>query len=160
MNRILLPLAIVAAIYFGPMYSFPTENPVSGQEEHSTVTGSAFIGNAIDCIRELKVPIGEECASEGQINKSPMVGNVLSWASILAIAAGLVGVVGMLPFIGRLTSIVTLLAGAGGLAAIGLFVLTMIGTSEGLGAVQWGAYLAAGASLLTVIAGLSGMRGR
>ena len=44
MIRILLPLAIVAAIYFGPMYGFEASNPVSGREEVSVVTGSKFIG--------------------------------------------------------------------------------------------------------------------
>jgi hypothetical protein len=65
-----------------------------------------------------------------------------------------------LPFVGRITSIVTLAAGLGSLAAMGLFVTTIMGSDAGLGGVQWGAYLAAGMALLTTISGLSGMRGR
>lgn len=160
MIRILLPLAIVAAMFFGPMYSYPSTNPVSGQDETSVVTGSAFIGNTIGCMRQLKVPLGEECASEGKINDSTMVGTVMSWAAILAVGAAGLGILGLLPFVGRLTSIVTVIAGLAGLGAMGMFVVNMMGTSQGLGGVQWGAYLAAGAALLTTISGLSGTRGR
>lgn len=160
MIRILLPLAFVAAIYFGPMYSYPSSNPVSGTDEYASVTGSEFIKNAIGCVRELKVPIGEECASEGKIDGSTNVGDALSWASMLAVAAAALGVLGLIPFIGRLTSIITIGAGLGGLGSMGYFLLAMMNTGEGLGAIQWGAYLAAGAALLTTISGLSGMRGR
>ena len=72
----------------------------------------------------------------------------------------MLGVVGLLPFLGRLTSIVTLGAGLVSLGALGLFLTNMLGSEAGLGAVQWGAYLAAGLALLTTISGLSGMRGR
>ena len=160
MIRILMPLAIVAAMFFGPMYSYPSTNPVSGQEENSVVTGSVFIGNAIACLRELKTPLGEECASEGKISDSTTVGTMMSWAAVLSIAAAAVGILGLIPFVGRVTSIVTILAGLAGLGAMGLFIMTMMSTSQGLPGVQWGAYLAAGAALLTTISGLSGMRGR
>lgn len=160
MIRILLPLAMVASIFFGPMYGYTTPNPISGQEQMSRVTGDQFIKEAVDCLREIKVPLGEECAATEQIDGSTMPASVISWAAMLALAAAALGVIGILPFIGRVTSIVTILAGLGGLGAMGLFMLTMLGTSGGLPAVQWGAYLTAGASLLTVIAGLSGLRGR
>lgn len=160
MIRILLPLAIVAAMFFGPMYSYEVDNPVSGREEHAMVTGDQFIGGAVNCMRKLKLPFGEDCASEAEINESTMPSRVMSWAASLSVGAALIGVLGLLPFIGRLTSIVTLLAGLGSLAAMGYFVVSMMGSEVGLGGVQWGAYLASGAALLTTISGLSGMRGR
>jgi len=159
MIRILLPLAFVAAIYLGPMFSVQTTDSVRG-ESTSVVTGDYFIGNAIDCLRELKAPIGEECASDGEIQDSTSVGSALSWASMLAVAAAALGIVGLIPFVGRLTSVVTIAGGLGGLGAMGFFLLTMMNTADGLAGVQWGAYLAAGAALLTTISGLSGMRGR
>ncbi len=159
MIRILLPLAIVAAIFFGPMFAETTSGSATGDRK-AIVSGEYFIGEAIGCLMSLKPPIGEECASDGKINDSLLVGNVLTWASLLSIAAAIIGVLGLLPFIGRLTSIVTIAAGGFSLGAIGLFMLTMMATPEGLPGVQWGAYLAAGAALLTTISGLSGMRGR
>jgi len=126
----------------------------------STVTGDYFIGNAVNCVRQLQLPLGEDCATEGRMNDSMVVGSALSWASILAGLAAVLGVPGMLPFIGRMTSIVTVVAGLASLGALGLFLTNMLGSEAGLAGVQWGAYLAAGLALLTTISGLSGMRGR
>lgn len=164
MIRIFLPLAIVAAIFFGPMFAEETKGELRGKTT-TVVTGEYFIGNAVKCVRELTLPIGEDCASTGKLRdgknkESTMVGDALSWASILAGLAAVLGIVGLLPFLGRLTSIVTLGAGVVSLGALGMFLTNMLGSEAGLGAVQWGAYLAAGLALLTTISGLSGMRGR
>ena len=160
MTRIFLPLAIVAAIYFGPMYNVQAVVADSG-DTVITRSGEYFIGDAIDCMRNLKLPFAEECASTGELNDSTMVGTALSWASILAVAAAGLGVIGLLPFVGRLTSIVTILSGLGALGAVGYMALTLM-TVDGIGlpGMQWGAYLAGGAGLLTLISGLSGLRGR
>jgi|GEM_PF-1252650 len=160
MTRILLPLAIVAAIFFGPMYNVSGTLADSG-ETVVTRSGEYFIGEAIGCLRQLQVPLGEECASQGVLNDSTMVGNLMSWASLLAIGAAGLGIVGMLPFVGRLTSIVTILAGLGVMGAIGYMALTLM-TTEGIGlpGMQWGAYLAGALGLLTLISGLAGLRGR
>ena len=160
MIRIILPLAIVAAMFFGPMFTVTTKDAVRGESE-STVTGDYFIGNVVECVRNGNfIPVGEDCASDGEIQGSNMVGSMMSWAAVLAAAAAVLGVPGLLPFLGRITSIVTVAAGLGGIAAMGLFLASMMGSDAGLGAVSWGAYLAAGMSLLTTISGLSGMRGR
>ncbi|MEO1136424.1 MAG: hypothetical protein AAFW68_07425 [Pseudomonadota bacterium] len=160
MIRILLPLAIVAAMFFGPMYSYESDNPVSGREQLATVTGNEFMGGVVGCVRNLQIPIGEACASEGQVNESRNVSRLMSLAAVVALGAAALGVIGLLPFIGRMTSIITLAAGLAALAAIGYFIIAMMGTKIGLGGVQWGAYLTAGLALLTTISGLSGMRGR
>lgn len=159
MIRILLPLAAVAAIFFGPMFTVETTDSLRGTTA-STVTGDYFISGVVDCLREMKPPIGEECASTGKLNDSLKVGTMISYASILAVGAGALSVLGLLPFVGRLTSIVTILAGLGLLGSIGLLALTMMGTPEGLPGLQWGAYVAGAAGLLTLISGLSGVRGR
>ena len=160
MFRIFLPLAVVAALYFGPLYSYPSDNPVSGQSEVSTVAGDKFVGGVINCVRKLEIPLGEECASDAVINDSSLPSHLLSLATVGSIGAALISVIGILPFLGRITSIFTLGSGLVSLSALGVFVVTMMGTESGLPAVQWGAYLAAGLALLTTISGLSGMRGR
>jgi hypothetical protein len=70
------------------------------------------------------------------------------------------GVLGLLPIIGRLTSFITMLAGIVVIAAIGFYALTQMGSDEGLEGVKWGSYLAGGGGLLTLISGLAGMRGQ
>jgi len=159
MPRILLPLAIVAVIFFGPMYNVTGTLADSG-ETVVTRSGEYFIGESVSCLRQLKAPIGEECASDGVLNGSTMVGNVMSWASLLAVAAGGLGVVGLLPFIGRVISILTIFAGVGAMGSIGFMALTLM-VSDGLGlpSMQWGAYLAAALGLITLISGLAGLRG-
>jgi len=159
MTRIFLPLAIFAAIFFGPMFSQTSDGSVTG-ERREQITGEYFVGEAVDCLRKLRAPIGEECASKGQIGDSTMVGQTISWAAMLALAASALGVIGLLPVVGRLVSFVTIFAGVGALAAMGLLALTMIGQPEGLPGLQWGAYLAAASGLLTLISGLAGLRGR
>lgn len=158
MTRILLPLAIVVALYFGPLYEVSANAPDSGRDEIAR-TGEYFIGNAVGCMTELRAPLGEDCAFDKDFFGNPLVGHVINWATLLAVAAALVGVIGILPVVGRLTSIVTVLAGLGGIGAMGLMALTMMGTDAGLGAIRWGTYLTAGAGLLTLISGLGGMRG-
>ena len=160
MTRILLPLAIVAAIFFGPMFAEQSKGAATGAKEQ-TVAGEYFIGNAIDCLRAFKAPIGEACASDGVINDSSAVGQVITWASLLAIAAALLSIIGLLPIIGRLTSIVTILAGLGAIGSMGYLALALMATKGvGLPGMQWGAYLTAAIGLLTVISGLSGLRGK
>ncbi len=159
MTRILLPLAIVAAIFFGPMFSETTSGSATG-DSTTLRSGEYFIGEAVECLRKLQLPIGEDCASEGQLNGSTVVGDVISWAALISVAAAALGVAGLLPFIGRLTSMVTVVAGLATLGAMGYFALSMMGTPEGLPGVQWGAYLAAAFGMLTLISGLAGLRGR
>ncbi len=160
MTRILLPLAFVAAIFFTPMFAETTSGAATG-DRVTPVAGEYFIGEAINCLIDLTVPIEEQCASQGALNDSMAVGNAMSWASLLALAAGGLGIIGLLPFIGRLTSIVTVLSGLGGMGAVGYLALTLMGTDGvGLPGMQWGAYLAGALGLLTLISGLSGLRGR
>jgi hypothetical protein len=158
MQRILLPLVIVAAMYFGPMFAETTSGSATGASE-TVRTGQFFIGNMVGCLMELRVPLGEECAFDGEFHDSPLVGHVMNWTALLALGAGVLGIIGLLPVIGRLTSVLTVLAGLGALGAMGLLTLTLLGTDDGLGAIRWGVYLTAGAGLLTLIAGLAGMRG-
>lgn len=158
MQRIILPLAMIAVLYFAPLYTVVGSTPDAGSDEISRY-GSFFLGNAVDCMTQLKAPIGEECGFDKDFFESPFVGHAINLSMLLAIGAAVLGVVGLLPVIGRLTSIVALAAGLAMLGSMGAMTLTLMGTDAGLGAIQWGVYATAGLALLTVIAGLGGMRG-
>ncbi|MBY0423559.1 MAG: hypothetical protein K2Q06_14730 [Parvularculaceae bacterium] len=153
MWRILLPVAVVAAIFFFPMFSEVTTGPISG-ETSTPRTGQYFIGETVKCFTKKEFSVAGECAPKhGAIGMS-----VFAAAAVSAIAA-IVGLPGLLPFVGRATSIVTALAGLVATAAAGYFILTVM--SKGAAAhVEWGAYLAGGLSLLTLVAGLQGVRGK
>ncbi len=154
MIRILLPLAVIAALLLPPIFAGPSAE-VAGIVKPTTVTGYDYVGNTIDCWMDRNFILSGDCEPEGGIRGKAIFGAVF----ISAVAAAL-GVLGLLPVIGRLTSFITMLAGVVVIAAIGYFALTMMGTDEGLAGVQWGSYLAGGGGLLTLISGLAGARGR
>ncbi|MEO1243597.1 MAG: hypothetical protein AAFX54_16940 [Pseudomonadota bacterium] len=154
MIRIMLPLAIFAALFFTPLFSETTSGSVTGDTVTSR-SGQFFIGDTVNCWRQMEFSLSGDCEPA-----AGMQGLAVAAAAGFSVLAAALGVIGLLPFIGRLTSIVTVLAGAIAVGAMGYFILTMMGSSEGLGGVQWGAYLTGGVGLLTLISGLSGMRGR
>jgi len=136
------------------MFTETTVGSVSG-ETQTARTGHYFVGNTVDCFMAKNFSIEGECEPAGGNQGLAIFGAVF----VSAVAAGL-GVLGLLPVIGRLTSVVTTIAGIAVIAAIGYFALNMMNTEEGLQGVQWGSYLAGGGGLLTLISGLAGMRGR
>ncbi len=154
MTRIILPLAIIAALLFLPMFSETTVGSISGESE-TPRTGNYFVGDTVQCFINQEFSISGDCEPQGGT-----LGLAIFAAVFVSAVAAVLGVLGLLPFIGRLTSMVTILAGVVAIAAIGYFFLTMMGTDEGLGAAEWGSYLAGGGGLLTLISGLSGVRGR
>lgn len=154
MIRILLPLAVIAAILFAPMYSVEINDPVLGEKVAATKTGYAFIENTVDCWKKGEYSIKDKCEPKGD-----MKGMAIFAATFGSAVAAALGVLGLLPFIGKLTSFVTTAAGAVVIAAIGYFALTMLG-GKGGETIQWGSYLAGGGGLLMLISGLAGVRGR
>lgn len=137
------------------MYSVEINDPVLGEKVAATKTGYAFIENTINCWKDGKFSIEDACKPKGE-----MKGMAIFAATFVSAVAAVLGVLGLLPFIGKLTSFVTTAAGVVVIAAIGYFALTMMGAKEGGETIQWGSYLAGGGGLLTLISGLSGVRGR
>jgi hypothetical protein len=155
MIRILLPLAVVAALIFGPLVAGETTS-VGGITKASTVTGMDYVGPSIACWRAGEYSIAGECKPNGALKGSLVLATLLSSA-----IAAVIGVIGVAPFIGRLTSVVTTLGGAISMLAMGAFALMLMNAGSDSGeTVQWGTYLAGGGGLLTLISGLSGMRGQ
>ena len=154
MVRILLPLAVIATLLFAPIFGAePTE--VGGIVKPNTVTGMDYVGATVNCWTGGNFSIAGDCAPQGGTKGLAIFAAVF----VSAVAAAL-GFVGLIPVIGRLTSAITMLAGLVVIAGIGFYILTNLGSDEGIGGVQWGAYLAGGGGLLPLILGLSGMRGR
>lgn len=154
MIRILLPLAVIAAILFAPMFS----ETVTGSEfGDSTVsrTGYDYVGNTIDCFRNGDYSITGDC--EPALG---MKGKAIFGAVFVSAIAAVLGILGLIPFVGRITSVVTTIAGVVVIAAIAYYGLQQMNAGDGIANLQWGTYLAGGGGLLTLISGLSGMRGR
>lgn len=154
MIRIFLPLAVIAVLLFAPIFN----DKVDGSELGSGVvslSGSDYVQSTIDCWLNQKFSLDGECAPEGGLK-----GKAIFFAIFVSAVAAVLGVAGLLPFIGRATSFVTTLAGVVVIGAVGFYILQQMSADEGVGGLQWGSYLAGGGGLLTLVAGLSGIRGK
>ncbi len=154
MIRVLLPLAVIAVLLYAPMFAGEATE-VGGIVKENTVTGMDYVGGTVDCWVNRNFSIAGDCAPQGGTRGMAIFAGVF----VSAVAAVL-GLAGLLPVIGRLTSAVTMMAGVVVVAAIAFYLMTNLQGDDGLEAVQWGTYLAGGGGLLTLISGLSGMRGR
>lgn len=154
MIRILLPLAVVAALLFAPMTKVTIQDPEFGETVTSR-TGMDYVGATLKCWQARNFSLEGECAPKGDLK-----GQLVFFGVLASLVAAVVGVAGLLPFVGRATSAITTLAGGVVLAGVGYYLFTSLGGEDGMQAVQWGTYLAGGGGLLTLISGLSGMRGR
>lgn len=153
MIRILLPLAVMAALLFGPLLGQNEE--IGGIAKTVTLTGGDYIGDTIKCWQSGEYSLDGDCEPEGGLK-----GTAIFAAFLVSGIAAALGVVGLLPLIGRLTSMVTVVAGLIVMLSVGYFALSMMGGGDAGETLQWGTYLAAGGGLLTLIAGLAGIRGQ
>ena len=155
MIRILLSLAVAAAAYFGPWF-VDAEDRLGEGSLNNVIDGKYYAESTVLCATEMNFSIEGDCAPQGDLLGKMVVATVG-----LGVISAVIGIVGLIPLVGRITSIVTLLAGLVGVVTFGLFAKDLM-TSE-LGAsltqLRWGAYATAGFGLLTVFAGLAGMRG-
>jgi len=154
MIRILLPLAVIAAILFAPMFNETVSGSEFGDSSVSR-TGWDYVGNTVECFRNQNFSIEGDCEP-----KLGMKGKAIFGAVFVSGIAAVLGVLGLIPFVGRITSVITTIAGIVVIAAISYYGLQQMGSDDGAANLQWGTYLAGGGGLLTLISGLSGMRGR
>lgn len=153
MMRILLPIAVIASIILFPMFSETTVGAISG-EVTTPRSGNYFVDGTIKCFSKSNFSLAGDCAP-----RQGATGLAVAAAIGAAGLAAVIGLPGLLPFIGRATSVVTTAAGVVIVVGIGYFILTVMGAGKGA-EVLWGAYLAGGLGLLTLVAGLSGIRGK
>lgn len=153
MIRILLPLALVAALILFPLYSETSVGPISG-ETTTTQTGDFFVAGPIKCFARQKFSTAGACAPP-----LGMLGMAVFASLIASVMAAVTGVFGLLPIVGRVTSVVTGLSGLVVVGSMVYFILTIMSKGHGVH-IEWGAYLNGGLGVLTVLAGLSGIRGK
>ena len=154
MIRILLPLAVIASISLCPLFSETTIGAVSGDAVTTSRTGNFLVEDTIKCFSKQNFSLSGDCAP-----RLGMTGTAVAAALGAAAIAAVVGVPGLLPFVGRVTSFVTTAAGGIIVLGVGYFILQVMGAGESA-KVEWGAYLGGGLGLLTLVAGLSGIRGK
>ena len=154
MFRILLPLAVIATLLYAPIFAGATTE-VAGIEKANTVTGWDYVGNTVNCFKNKEFSIDGDCQPAGE-----SLGLAIFAAVFVSGVAAVLGVLGLLPFVGRITSVITTIAGVVVIAAIAFYGLNQMNGDAGAAGIQWGSYLAGGGGLLTLISGLSGMRGR
>lgn len=162
MIRILLPAAVVLSMIFAPLYKATLSDDFAGDVEKSLTIADIYLKDPLACAKNMQFnPMTEGCKPT-QVKDGGETTTTQSWAMYGAAAssavAAILGVIGLLPFIGRLTSLVTTLSGGVSTGAIGMFIFNLWQNGS-LDALQWGGWLAGGLSLLTVFAGLAGMGG-
>lgn len=155
MIRVLLPLAIAAAAYFGPWMVDTTGSILSDAYQAAAADGVAFAGSTAECAKDLKISLNGECEPEYGI-----LGKLVAGTVLLSIVSAVLSIVGLVPLVGRLTSIVTVITGAMAIVTVAWFGKELLAVD---GAVitdlRWGAYATGVFGLLTVFAGMAGMRG-
>ncbi|MEM9421969.1 MAG: hypothetical protein AAF986_05650 [Pseudomonadota bacterium] len=154
MIRILLSLAVAAACFFGPLFA-DTTGAIIGQAPGAVVTGEYFAAPTADCVLAQTFSLAGDCAPNGNI-----LGLLVTATVGMGFVSAALGLVGLLPLVGRVTSVFTFVAGIVALATFGMILKELLG-AEGAAFtdIRWGAYAVGGFGVLTLLTGLGGMRG-
>lgn len=142
MIRIFLPLVMAVVAFFGPWSSAPG----------AVMNGFDFARPTVECFVDLNPSFAGPCAPTGTLAE-----RLVTYTVIGGGFAGILSIIGLLPLIGRLTSLVVMAAGGLGAAAAITTAVSALG-GEGIAVVGWGAWGALAAGLATVFAGLMGVR--
>lgn len=153
MFRIIIPLALLAVYWIGPLAVESVESQLtsSGQLEFKA---KSYIQPTLDCLLNGDYSLGEQCRHAD----SPMMGLAFSAAAALAAVAAVFGVLGMLSFLSGIAGFFAILAGAAGLAATGWFSVDVMMSKADAVQLAWGAWASGGLALLLMLLGLVSMR--
>ena len=121
MFRILFSLAVAAAAFFGPWFAEPVMGSRSGAGE-ALRAGDIYAGATVRCLTEGRLSVTGDCAPAMGAE-----GALVTAAVVLGAASAALSVLGLLPFVGRVTSVVTLAAGAAAVLAFGAVGLGVTG---------------------------------
>lgn len=149
--RIILPLIIVGAFLYAPLLEQSSVSSFTG-EGTTMVTGEAYVGQSVDCALGLQFnPMAEGCGPAGGTT-----GWIAYAAVALSLIAAIIGVLGLLPFLAKIASFFTTLSGLSATVLSG-YLLFQIWQQDAFGDVQYGMWVVAGVSVLTLLVGLSSM---
>lgn len=153
MIRILLGLAIALAGYFGP---WATDfRPGASPAAIAAVDGRDFAAPTIACLLDGEMPSARGCAPA-----AGLAGQAITAAIVLGGLAALLNVAGLLPLVGRLTSLATMIAGA---AAVVAFVVVarqlLMSDIASIADLRWGAYASLLFGLASLTVGWAGLSG-
>lgn len=154
MIRILLSLAVAAAAYFGPWLQ-DSSNEILKSGVDAVAEGSDFVGDTVECLMDGTISMTGDCAPSHGI-----LGQLMAVTIGLAALSAVLSIIGLLPLIGRLTSLVTIVAGVAAMVTFAWFAKELL-TTEGamFSNFRWGAYATGIFGILTLFAGLAGLRG-
>ncbi|MEM0930590.1 MAG: hypothetical protein AAGI89_14980 [Pseudomonadota bacterium] len=145
MIRILLPLALAAVALLGPWMADGNGNAMNGFDLAPTT---------VNCALDFDFSV-EACKPQGDL-----LNELVGYTMLFGAGSAVLSLVGLLPLIGRLTSMTVVAAGLTGVGAFGVLVLGMMqGAGLDLAVIGLGAYGTLILGLLTVFAGLNGIRG-
>ena len=154
MIRILLSLAVAGAAFFGPWFAELSTGSFSGTQE-VVQAGEYYAGNTVSCLSEGRISVSGECAPD-----TGLAGWFVSAAVLLGLASAALNVLGLLPLVGRFTSLFAIAAGIAGVGALVSVALALMGADTAtLGDLRWGAYATGGFGLLCGLAGMAGLNG-
>lgn len=153
MVRIILSLAVAASAYFG--HWFLNAGSLVDLSTEAIIGGDFFVATTAQCFLDMNFSISGECAPTQGIT-----GSLFAATVGLSVVSAVLGILGLLPVIGRLTSIVTVVAGVAAIATFGWIAKDLLTAADGqLGDFRWGAYATLVFGVLSVFAGMAGMRG-
>ena len=154
MFRILFSLAVAAAAFFGPWFAEPVTGTRSGAGE-AVRAGDYYAGDTVACLMDGTLSVVGACAPAQGAE-----GLFVTAAVVLGALSAALNVAGLLPVVGRVTSLFALAAGAAAVAAFAM-VAVGVGTTPGMAMadLRWGAFATGGFGLLCAVSGLKGLGG-
>ena len=145
MIRILLPIAMAAVAFLGPWMDDGNGNSMNGFDIAPTT---------VNCALDFDFTV-EACKPQGEL-----FNELVGYTMIFGAASAVLSLIGLLPLIGRLTSMTVVAAGMTGVGAFGTLLMSMFqGGGIDVGVIGLGAYGTLILGLLTIFAGLNGIRG-
>lgn len=145
MVRIFLPLVLAVVAFVGPW--LPAGD--------GAFTGADSANATIDCLLDLELSVTGTCAPAGSNLGQQLVG----YTVLGGVGAAVLSILGLLPLVGRLTSLGVIAAGGVGTVASSMALLALTGPNAlGFMDIGWGAYAALVLGLITIWSGFDGVR--
>ncbi|MEM6913173.1 MAG: hypothetical protein AAF511_04270 [Pseudomonadota bacterium] len=145
MVRILLPIALAAVALFGPWMADGNGN---------SLTGYDLAPATVDCALDFDFSV-EACKPKGEL-----FNEMIGFTILFGAASAVLSLIGLLPVLGRLTSMTVVAAGMTGIGTFGVMLMGMMEAGGiDFGVIGLGAYGSLVLGLLTMFAGFNGIRG-